>query len=66
MHELEEVVLLTDELEAINLYEVKGLSQKEAAASMHISQPTFARILDKAIKKIAHAIIFGKAIQIAA
>jgi predicted DNA-binding protein (UPF0251 family) len=31
---------------------------------MNISQPTFARILQKAHQKIAHAIITGKAIRI--
>jgi len=31
---------------------------------MNVSQPTFGRILDKAYKKIATAIIKGKAIKI--
>lgn len=61
---LEEVVLLPDELEALKLYEVDGLDQKQAAATMNISQPTFARILDSAIKKIASALIQGKAVRI--
>jgi len=61
---LEEVVLLPDELEALKLYEIDQLDQKNAADEMQISQPTFARILDKAHKKIAEAIISGKAILI--
>lgn len=61
---LEEVVLLPDELEALKLYEVDGLDQKQAASKMMISQPTFARILDNAIKKVVSAIIKGKAIRI--
>lgn len=61
---LEEVELLPDELEAIKLYEVDGLEQIEAAKKMKVSQPTFARILQSAQKKIANAIIFGKAIKI--
>jgi predicted DNA-binding protein (UPF0251 family) len=64
MRFLEEVVLLADELEALKLYEVDGLAQTLAAKKMNISQPTFARILDRANKKIAEAIIHGKAIRI--
>ncbi|MFH1967726.1 MAG: DUF134 domain-containing protein [Patescibacteria group bacterium] len=64
LRELEEVVLLPDELEAIKLYEVDGLEQIEASEKMKISQPTFARLLGSANKKIAEAIIKGKAIKI--
>ena len=66
LRHLEEVVLLPDEIEALKLYEVDGLDQKQAAIKMKISQPTFARILDSAIKKVAQAIIKGKAIKIKA
>ncbi len=61
---LEEVVLLPDELEALKLYEIDELEQEEAAKKMKISQPTFARILESARKKIAQAIIKGRAIKI--
>jgi predicted DNA-binding protein (UPF0251 family) len=61
---LEEVELKVDELEALKLYEVDGLEQTQAAARMEISQPTFARILDSANKKIAIALVKGKAIRI--
>lgn len=61
---LEEIELLPDELEAIKLYDVDELEQAEAAKKMKISQPTFARVLKSAHKKIAQAIIFGKAIKI--
>jgi uncharacterized protein len=61
---LEEEVLEHDELEALKLYEVDKLDQTVAAEKMKISQPTFARILAKAHKKIANAIIIGKAIRI--
>lgn len=61
---LEEIVLFPDELEALKLYEVDGLAQTVAAKKMKISQPTFARILESANKKIAQAIIAGKAIRI--
>lgn len=61
---LEEVVLRADELEALKLYNVDGLEQTKAAQEMKISQPTFARILGSANKKVAQAIIKGKAIKI--
>ena len=61
---LEEEELFSDELEALKLHDVDGLEQTEAAKKMKVSQPTFGRILDKAYKKIATAIIKGKAIKI--
>jgi len=64
LRELEEVILLPDELEALKLYEVDGLEQIEASKKMKISQPTFARLLGSANKKVAQAIIQGKAIRI--
>lgn len=64
LRNLEEVVLSSDEFEAIKLHDSLGLKQIEAAKKMQISQPTFARILDKAYKKIAIALIEGKAIRI--
>ena len=53
-----------DELEALKLHDVDDLEQIDAAKKMKISQPTFARILNSAYKKIAEAIIKGKAIRI--
>lgn len=61
---LEEVVLQADELEAIKLHDLDGLDQTQAALKMGVSQPTFARILDKGYKAIAEALIKGKAIRI--
>ncbi len=64
LHQLEEVVLFPDELEALKLYEIDCLNQTASAKQMDISQPTFARILGSAQKKIAEAIVKGKAIRI--
>ena len=61
---LEEEELFHDELEALKLHDVDGLDQIEAAKKMKVSQPTFGRILDKAYKKIAIAVVKGKAIKI--
>jgi len=61
---LEEVVLSFEEIEALRLKEVEELGQTQAAKKMHVSQPTFFRILSTARKKVAQAIINGKAIKI--
>ncbi|TET84856.1 MAG: DUF134 domain-containing protein [Candidatus Nealsonbacteria bacterium] len=61
---LEEVDLAVDELEALRLCDLKGLDQVEAAKKMGISQSTLQRILSSAHKKIAEALIKGKAIKI--
>ena len=61
---LDEITLAPDEFEAIKLYDCDNLNQTLAAKEMGISQPTFARILQRAYKKIAQAIVCGKAIRI--
>ncbi|MCK5017039.1 MAG: DUF134 domain-containing protein [Candidatus Peribacteraceae bacterium] len=61
---LEEVALTMEELEAIRLKDYEGHNQTESAKKMGISQPTFQRIYDSARKKIADAIVNGKAIRI--
>jgi len=61
---LEEVDLTIDELEAIRLCDFKGLDQIKAAKKMKISQSTLGRILTSGRKKIAEALIEGKAIRI--
>ena len=53
-----------DEVEAIKLHDVDDLDHITSAKKMGISQPTFGRILDSAYKKIAKALIKGKAIRI--
>jgi len=62
--ELEEVILHVDEYEAVRLKDLEGLEQEEASKKMNISQPTFFRLLDSARKKIADAMVNGKAIKI--
>lgn len=61
---LDEVVLTVDELESVRLADFEGMYQEQAAKKMHISRQTFGRILDAAHKKIADALISGKAIRI--
>lgn len=64
MRTLKEVVLEPDEVEALRLYDLEGLSQTDAAEKMKISQPTFARIINRTYKKIAKALIKGYAIRL--
>ena len=64
MTDLEEVVLGNDELEAVRLKDLLGMSQGEAAREMHISQPTFHRLILTARQKIADAFVNGKAVKI--
>ncbi len=62
--ELEEVFLSLDELEAIRLADYEGLYQEDAAVRMKVSRATFGRILNDARKKVAEAIVNGKALRI--
>lgn len=64
LRELQEILLAKDEFEAVRLKDLEGFEQGECAKKMRISQPTFHRILLSARKKIANAIITGKAIKI--
>jgi len=61
---LEHVYLGIDELEAVRLADLEGLSHEEGAEQMNISRATFGRVVSLARNKIADALINGKAIQI--
>lgn len=64
MIELKESSLGIDEFEAVRLKDLEGLDEKECAKKMNISQPTFNRLVREARRKIADAIVHGKAIKI--
>jgi predicted DNA-binding protein (UPF0251 family) len=64
MRELEIVELTTEEMEAYRLRHVNSLEQKEAAKKMNTSASTYQRIFYSASKKIADALVNGKAIKI--
>jgi predicted DNA-binding protein (UPF0251 family) len=64
LSDLENVSLTVDEFEAIRLKDLEGLEQTTAAESMGISQPTFHRVIESARKKVAEALVNGKAIRI--
>jgi len=61
---LKEVRLSVEEAEAIRLKDLEGLEQEECAQRMHISRPTFHRVLESARKKVAESLINGKALRI--
>ncbi len=64
LRELEDSTISISEFEAIRLKDYNGVEQGVAAEQMNISQPTFHRLIVSARKKIADAIINGKAIKI--
>lgn len=64
IRELEIVQLTAEEIEAYRLRHINELEQQEAADKMCTSQSTYQRILYSAYKKIADALINGKAIKI--
>jgi predicted DNA-binding protein (UPF0251 family) len=61
---LQEVCLSVEEAESIRLKDLEGLEQEECAGRMHVSRATFHRVLESGRKKLADALINGKAIQI--
>jgi len=64
LRRLEVVELTMEEIETYRGPHINHLEQKEAAEKMHTSQRTYQRVLYSAYKKIADALINGKAIKI--
>ena len=64
MLDLEEVQLTIDEREALRLADLDDLSHEEAGRRMGVSRATFGRIVQRARKVLADALINGKAIRI--
>ncbi len=64
MRMLEQVALTIDEFEALRLADLEGLYQEQAAEQMNVSRQTFGRILEVAHKKVADALVHGKALSI--
>ncbi len=62
--ELEEILITLDEFETVKLADFEGMNQREASAIMHVSQPTFNRILSSARSKIAKALVQGCVLRI--
>jgi len=62
--ELEQLPLAVDELEAIRLVDLEGLSHEQAASAMGVSRQTVGRVLERGRAKVAEALVAGKAILI--
>jgi predicted DNA-binding protein (UPF0251 family) len=56
--------LMADELEALRLADVEGLSQEEGAARMNVSRATFGRILERAHRTVADALVNCRLLRI--
>lgn len=65
MRDLDEIAMELDEIEAIRLADLEGLYQVDAAARMGVSRQTFGNIIARAHKKVASALLGGKALRIA-
>ena len=64
MKNLEPLILLYEEYEAIRLLDYEGLTQLQSSEQMNVSRPTLTRIYEKARRTIAQAFVEGKAIFI--
>lgn len=61
---LEEECISVEEAEALRLKDLEELELEDCARCMNISRTTFSRILSSARKRIADALLSGKAIRI--
>jgi uncharacterized protein len=61
---LEQVTLTLDEVESLRLADLNGLYHEQAAEQMKVSRPTFSRIVEAARRKVADALIHGKALRL--
>jgi predicted DNA-binding protein (UPF0251 family) len=62
--DLEQLQLGVDELEAIRLVDLEGLSHEQAAEVMGVSRQTVGRVLERGRARVAEALVGGKAILI--
>ena len=64
LRQLEECGLSVEGFESLRLADWVGLSMDEAAQRMGVSRHTFGRILRKARRAVAEALVFGRALRI--
>ncbi len=64
MRSLEEIRLSLEEAEALRLKDLEGMEQETASERMNVSRPTFQRVLSSARRKVAEALLNGRAIRI--
>jgi predicted DNA-binding protein (UPF0251 family) len=61
---LQQTVITVDELEAMRLADYLEMTQEEVAQKMQVSRPTVTRMLARAHRALADALVHGKAICI--
>lgn len=59
-----EINIKVEELEAMRLKDIEGLTQEECAEKMQVSRQTFQNIIDSARLKVATALLEDKAISV--
>jgi predicted DNA-binding protein (UPF0251 family) len=64
LRDLQEIELGADELEAVRLADDEDLYNTEAAERMGVSRQTFDRIVRRARRKIAAALVHGQALRV--
>ena len=64
MGKLRKIEIMRDELEALKLCDLTGLTQEQAGQKMGVSRGTVQRILTVARKKVAEALVEGAALII--
>jgi predicted DNA-binding protein (UPF0251 family) len=64
LNELNQVSLFPEELEALRLADLEGLSQADGAGRMQVSRSTFQRILARARRQVTLALVEGQALRI--
>ena len=64
LDQLRQVALLQEELEALRLADLEGLTQAQAAEEMGVSRSTFQRVVAQARRRVAQALVQGHALQI--
>jgi predicted DNA-binding protein (UPF0251 family) len=64
LRSLQQIVITVDELEAMRLADFLEMTQEEVAQRMQVSRPTVTRMLSRAHRAVAEALVQGKAICI--
>lgn len=64
LRSLQQIVITVDELEAMRLADFLEMTQEEVAQKMQVSRPTVTRMLSRAHRAVAEALVHGKAICI--
>ena len=64
LRSLQQVIVTVDELEAMRLADFLEMTQEEVAQRMQVSRPTVTRMLSRAHRAVAEALVHGKAICI--